>query len=54
MVSAGLEDPATLGLAKIKGEMSSVLPTELLGGLLERAPKLKIDQSFCKFHYKRL
>ena len=34
MVSAELEDPTPLGLAKIKGKMSSMLPTELLGGLL--------------------
>ena len=40
MVSAGLEDPSPPGLAKIKGKLSSALPTELLGGLLERAPNL--------------
>ena len=61
MVSAGLEDPAPpelaedyQHLAKIKGKMSSALPTELLGGLLERAPNLKIFQSSSKFDYKRL
>ena len=54
MVSAGLEDPAPLGKAKIKGNLSSMLPTELSGGLLERAPNLKIDQSASKFYYKRL
>ena len=37
MVSPGLKDPAPLGKAKIKGNLSSVLPTELLGGLLELA-----------------
>ena len=46
MVSAGLEDPAPLGKAKIKGNLSSMLPT---GGLLERAPNLKMDQSASKF-----
>ena len=51
MVSAELEDPSPLGLAQIKGKMSSVLPTELLGGLLKRAPNLKIVQSSSKFHY---
>ena len=40
MVSAGLEDPSQTGLAKIKGKLSSTLPTELLGGLLERASNL--------------
>ena len=54
MVSAGLEDPTPLGKAKIKGNLSSMLPTELSGGLLERAPNLKIDQSASKFYYKRL
>ena len=54
MVSAELEDPTPLGLAKIKGKMSSMLPTELLDGLLERAPKLKRAQSSSKFDYKRL
>ena len=49
MVSAELEDPAPpelaedyQHLAKIKGKMSSALPTELPGGLLERAPNLII------------
>ena len=48
MVSAGLEDPAPpelaedyQHLAKIKGKMSSTLPTELLGGLLKSAPNLR-------------
>ena len=54
MVSAGLEDPAPLGKAKIKGNLSSMLPTELSGGLLEIAPNSKIDQSASKFYYKRL
>ena len=49
MVSAGLEDKAI-----IKGNLSSMLPTELSGSLLERAPNLKIDQSVSKFYYKRL
>ena len=35
MVSAGLEDPSPPGLAKIKRKLSSALPTELSGGLLE-------------------
>ena len=49
MVSAGLEDPAPpeladdyQHLAKINGKMSSTLPTELPGGLLERNPNLII------------
>ena len=57
MVSAGLEDPAPpelaedyQRLAKIKGKMSSALPSELSGGLLKRAPNLKILQSSSKFH----
>jgi hypothetical protein len=49
MLSAGLEDPAPPELAedykylaKINGKMSSALPTELPGGLLERVPNLII------------
>ena len=45
MVSAGLKDPSPSGLAKIKGKLSSALPTELLGGLLKKAPNLRILQS---------
>ena len=61
MVSAGLEDPSPpelakdyWHLAKIKGKMSSALPTELSGDLFKRASKLKILQSSSKFDYKRL
>ena len=53
MVSPGLEDPAPLGKAKIKGNLSSVLPTELSGGLLKWAQNWKIDQSSSKFYYKK-
>jgi len=35
MVSSGLKDPAPVGKANIKGNLSSMLPTELSGGLLK-------------------
>ena len=54
MVSAELEVPTPLGLGNIKGKKSSMLPTELSGHLLKRAPMLKIAQYLSKFHYKRL
>jgi hypothetical protein len=47
-----VEDPAPLGLAKINGKMSSMLPTELMGGLLKRARNLKILQSSSDFTTK--
>ena len=57
MVSAELEDPTPLdfaqpkfGLSKIKEKKSSVLPTELSGPLLRRAPNLNIVQYLPKFH----
>jgi hypothetical protein len=50
MVSAELQDPTPLDFAypklllgKSKGKKSSMLPTELSGPLLKRAPKLKIQ-----------
>ena len=42
------------GLGKIKGKLSSMLPTELSGHLLESVHISKILQILSKFHYKRL
>ena len=39
-----------LSSSNIKGKMSSVLPTELLGHLLDNALNLKIDQYNSIFH----
>jgi hypothetical protein len=56
MVSAGLEDPSTPGLAKIKGKLSSTLPNQrknvkrstnwAIGWLVEKSPRFENSSIF--------